>query len=237
MLEARKMIIASTSTTYGTGYLEYLLTELEELYRENNTVVFVPFARPGGITHDEYTKIVSKPFRNLGKKVIGLHTYKDGAGLLEQEGAVFTGGGNTFLLVRELHQRGLMEVLRSRVLDGLPYAGTSAGANITGPTMQTTNDMPIVYPPSFETLGCISFNINPHYRDPIPGSTHMGESRETRIAEFHRCNQIPVLGLREGSWLRVNGRHTELKGEYSARLFRPGEIPAEVPPGILEVGI
>lgn len=236
MLEARNMIIASTSTVYGSGYLEYLLPELEELYQGNPTVVFVPFARPGGISHDEYTERVTKAFQMLGKKVIGLHSYEDGVGLLRQEEAVFTGGGNTFLLVRELHERGLMGVLRSRVLNGLSYAGTSAGANITGPTMQTTNDMPIVYPPSFNTLNCIPFNINPHYLDPVPGSTHMGESRETRIAEFHHCNQIPVLGLREGSWLRVRGKSIELKGELTARLFRSDAVPVEVSPGIIDLG-
>lgn len=117
------------------------------------------------------------------------------------------------------------------VQHGTAYLGTSAGSNILGMSMQTTNDMPIVYPPSFDTLGIIPFNINPHYLDPDVNSSHQGETRETRIKEFHVWNEIPVIGLREGSWLEVQGRQIVLKGELSARLFRKDKTPVEIETG------
>jgi len=120
--------------------------------------------------------------------------------------------------------------LEKAVKNGTPYLGTSAGSNICGLTMSTTNDMPIVYPPSFRTLAFVSFNINPHYLDPIVGSTHMGETRETRINEFHQFNPQPVIGLREGSWLAVNGDSIKLKGSLTARIFKRNEKPIEVDP-------
>ena len=121
-----------------------------------------------------------------------------------------------------------MQPLREAIFNGLPYLGTSAGSNICGVTMQTTNDMPIVYPPSFKTLGVVPFNINPHYIDAPSDSTHMGESRETRIKEFHTQNTLPVIGLREGSWLQVNGNEIVLKGPHSARIFEQQKDPYEV---------
>src|SRR5690606_28804349 len=154
-----------------------------------------------GITHDEYTEVARKGFGKIGKRIRGIHTFEDPKEAIRRAEAVFTGGGNTFLLVTQLYKNGVMQPLRQAVLDGTLYFGTSAGANITGLTMQTTNDMPIVYPPSFKTLGLVPFNINPHYLDPDTGSRHMGETRETRIKEFHRINTQPVIGLREGSWL------------------------------------
>uniref|UniRef100_UPI0026271DE6 dipeptidase PepE n=1 Tax=Flavobacterium sp. TaxID=239 RepID=UPI0026271DE6 len=144
---------------------------------------------------------------------------------------IFTGGGNTFLLVTQLYKNELMQVLAETVKNGTPYLGTSAGSNICGLSMQTTNDMPIVYPPSFQTLGIIPFNLNPHYLDPIPDSKHMGETRETRIKEFHAFNAIPVLGLREGSWLEVKGETVILKGELKARLFLQNQEPKELETG------
>ena len=143
---------------------------------------------------------------------------------------VLAGGGNTFLLVKTLHEEHLMTVLAENVKSGKPYLGTSAGSNIAGLNMKTTNDMPIVYPPSFRTLGFVSFNINPHYLDPIEGSTHMGETRETRINEFHHFNPQPVVGLREGSWLEVKGDSVKLKGNLTARIFKRNETPFEVAP-------
>ena len=121
-----------------------------------------------------------------------------------------------------------MEVLAKVVENGTPYLGSSAGSNITGLTIQTTNDMPIIYPPSFKTLGLIPFNLNPHYLDADLQSKHMGETRETRIKEFHAFNHAPVLGLREGSWLEVNGSTILLKGNLTARLFRQNQTPEEL---------
>ncbi|MCX2680395.1 dipeptidase PepE [Galbibacter sp. EGI 63066] len=224
----RKLIIASTSTVYGSGYLEYILPELENFFQEVEEVVFIPYARPGGISHDEYTAIAQKGFARINKKIVGLHTFKDPEKALKKAEAVFTGGGNTFLLVTQLYKLKLMPVLRERIYEGMRYFGTSAGANITGLTMQTTNDMPIVYPPSFKTLGAVPFNINPHYIDPVEGAKHMGETRETRIKEFHKINTEPVIGLREGSWLEVTGDRIVLKGTYKARVFEQNKVPYEI---------
>jgi dipeptidase E len=134
------------------------------------------------------------------------------------------------LLVQQLYKNNLIEAIQNAVKSGTPYLGCSAGSNICGLTMETTNDMPIVYPPSFKTLSFVPFNINPHYLDPAEGSTHMGETRETRINEFHAFNSQPVVGLREGSWLEVKGDYIVLKGELSARIFEQGKPAYEIAP-------
>lgn len=229
----KKMLIASTSTLYQGDYLEYLLGDLEDFFQGVEEIVFVPYARPGGISHDHYTERVQKTFKTIGKKVVGLHSFDDPVDKLRDANAVFTGGGNTFLLVSQLYKYEVLSVLRDRIFEGMPYFGTSAGSNITGLTMQTTNDMPIVYPPSFKTLGALPFNINPHYLDPAQGSEHMGETRETRIKEFHQLNSQPVIGLREGSWLAVQGDQITLKGNLTARIFKQAKSPYEVESGSL----
>lgn len=227
----KNLIIASTSTVHNSSYLDYLLPELNLLFKDCKTIVFIPFARPSGISHEEYTESVALVFAKIDKKIKGIHEFEDFAqGILNAEG-LFTGGGNTFLLVSQLHNNNLMGILADAIKKGTPYLGTSAGSNICGPTMQTTNDMPIVYPPSFKTLGILPFNINPHYLDSDSNSKHMGESRETRIKEFHSFNNIPVLGLREGSWLVVKGDEIILKGNLMARLFLANENPSEIESG------
>lgn len=224
----KKLIIASTSTVHGGTYLEYLLPTLERHFQDCNEIVFVPYARPGGISHDEYTATVRRAFEKINKTVKGLHEFENPAEGIQKAEGIFTGGGNTFLLVTQLYQNNVMETLAETIASGTPYLGSSAGSNITGLTMQTTNDMPIIYPPSFKTLGMIPFNLNPHYLNPDLTSKHMGETRETRIKEFHAFNTTPVLGLREGSWLEVDGEKITLKGNLAARLFRQNESPAEL---------
>ena len=226
----KNLIIASTSTVHGGHYLEYLLPVLENHFANCETIVFVPYARPGGITHDEYTETVQKAFSKINKKVVGLHTFDNPAETLATAKGIFTGGGNTFLLVTQLYQNKTMEALSNAIANGTPYLGTSAGSNITGVSMQTTNDMPIIYPPSFTTLGAIPFNLNPHYLDADTQSKHMGETRETRIKEYHAFNDTPVLGLREGSWLEVKGDKIILKGTLTARWFTQNEVPVELLP-------
>lgn len=226
----KRLIIASTSTVYGSDYLEYLLPILQEHFKNIHTLTFVPYARPSGISHDAYTAKVAEAFAKIGIAVVGLHTFEDPVKAIEEAEAIFTGGGNTFLLVKQLYRTEVMFALKAALLKGTPYLGCSAGSNITGLTMETTNDMPIVYPPSFQTLGMVPFNINPHYLDPIEGSTHMGETRETRINEFHAFNTQPVLGLREGSWLEVRGSKITLRGGLTARLFRQNQEPIELEP-------
>ena len=224
------MIIASTSTIHGGNYLEYILPALETLFAGCSEIVFIPYARPGGISHDDYTDIVRKAFAKINKSVKGLHEFENPTNAIENAQGIFTGGGNTFLLVTQLYKNNVMEVLAKTVQNGTPYLGSSAGSNITGTSMQTTNDMPIIYPPSFKTLGLIPFNLNPHYLDADLQSKHMGETRETRIKEFHAFNETPVLGLREGSWLEVSGEKIILKGNLTARLFRQNENPEELEP-------
>ncbi|OYQ44833.1 dipeptidase E [Flavobacterium cyanobacteriorum] len=227
----KKIIIASTSAMYGGKYLEYLQPVLQEHFKDCSSLVFIPYARPGGITHEAYTAKVAETFTAIGINVKGLHEFDNPAQAVLDAEALFTGGGNTFLLVNELYNTGVMQALEKAVHAGTPYLGSSAGSNICGLTMQTTNDMPIIYPPSFKTLGVVPFNINPHYLDPVEGSTHMGETRETRIREFHVFHRQPVVGLREGSWLEVKGSAIVLGGDRHARIFRQGQEPEEVAPG------
>lgn len=224
----KNLIIASTSTLHGGDYLEYLLPTLEHHFANCKTIIFIPYARPGGMSHDEYTERVRLAFSKINKNIIGLHTFENPMEAIQNAEGIFTGGGNTFLLVTQLYQNNVMEVLSKTIESGTPYLGSSAGSNITGLSMQTTNDMPIIYPPSFKTLGAIPFNLNPHYLDADLQSKHMGETRETRIKEFHAFNTTPVLGLREGSWLDVKGDKIILKGNLTARLFRQNQQPEEL---------
>lgn len=221
----KNIIIASTSTLYGGEYLDYLLPELSIHFEHCKTILFIPFARPSGITHEKYTEIVALAFAKINKKVKGIQEFDDLITAIKNAEGIFVGGGNTFLLVSQLYENNLVSILAETVKNGIPYLGTSAGSNICGLTMQTTNDMPIIYPPSFQTLGLIPFNLNPHYLDANPDLKHNGE---TRLKEFHQFNTIPVLGLREGSWLDVKGDVIILKGTLSARLFKHNEEAIEI---------
>lgn len=230
-------ILASTSTLFGQGYLEYLKPAMTTLFAGADEIIFIPYARPGGISHDDYTARAAEGFASIGIKVKGLHTFADPVAAIREAKGFFTGGGNTFLLVKQLHELLLMEVLATAVSGGIPYMGCSAGSNIGGVSMQTTNDMPIVYPPSFKTMGLMPYNLNPHYQDPIAGSEHMGETRETRIREFHTQNSTPVIGLREGSWIYAKGDQLTLEGSLSARIFLAGKTPYELPAGSSLLGL
>ena len=227
----KNLIIASTSSLHGGEYLDYLLPELAVHFKDCKSLVFIAYARPGGISHSEYTEKVQIAFSKINITVKGLHEFENPEEAIQNATAIFTGGGNTFLLVAQLYKNKVMTVLADVLKKGTPYLGTSAGSNITGLTMQTTNDMPIVYPPSFQTLGVIPFNLNPHYLDADLQSKHMGETRETRIKEFHAFNTLPVLGLREGSWLDVKGETILLKGMLPARLFMQNQDPEELESG------
>ena len=227
----KNCIIASTSTLYNEDYLDYLLPELKLHFKDCKTVLFIPFARPGGITHDDYTAKASIAFAKINIVLQGIHSFEDQKEAIRNAEGFFTGGGNTFLLVKQLYKNDLMNVLAENIKKGTPYLGTSAGSNICGLSIQNTNDMPIVYPPSFQTLGLIPFNLNPHYLDADNQSRHMGETREMRIQEFHAFNAIPVLGLREGSWLDVKGSKITLKGNLQARLFRQNQLAVELETG------
>ncbi|WP_091892416.1 dipeptidase PepE [Polaribacter sp. KT25b] len=231
----KKLMIASTSTIHGSGYLEYLMPTLAVFFADVKSLLFIPYARPSGISYNEYTKIAQKAFEKIEIDVKGIHEFKNSKEAIQKAEAIFTGGGNTFELVNQLYKNDVITTLKQVLENGTPYLGTSAGSNICGVNMMNTNDMPIVYPPSFTTLGMIPFNINAHYLDPIKDSTHMGETRETRIKEFHVFNKTTVLGLREGSWLEVLGDIISLKGNYTARLFQKNENAKELEIGVLNI--
>ncbi len=229
--ENLNLLVVSTSKIHGSTYMGYLLDEVADFFKGVQEVLFVPYARPGGISHDGYTEYPRKAFAEIGIAVKGIHEFDNPAKAITNAQAIFTGGGNTFLLLKTLYELQLVEPLRQAVKSGTPYMGSSAGSNITGLTVGTTNDMPIVYPPSFNALQFLDFNINPHYLDPDPNSTHQGETREKRINEFHSMNDQAVLGLREGSWLHVENSSITLKGPHKARLFEKGKVPKEIEVG------
>ncbi|MGY8911318.1 MAG: dipeptidase PepE, partial [Flavobacteriales bacterium] len=162
----KKLIVASTSTIYGSGYLEYLLPTLKSFFVDVKTILFIPYARPSGISYDEYTKIAKNAFSTINIDVVGIHQFENPKEAILKAEAIFTGGGNTFELVNQLYKKDILSTLKKVLENGTHYLGTSAGSNICGFNMMNTNDMPIVYPPSFTTLGCIPFNINAHYLDP-----------------------------------------------------------------------
>ena len=161
-----------------------------------------------------------------------MHTFASPRQAIEEARVLFVGGGNSFRLLRTLQQYDLLDLVQRRVMDGeVRYMGASAGSNMACPSLRTTNDMPIVQPHSFEAFGLIPFQINPHYVDADPNSTHMGETRERRIEEFLEENDVPVLGMREGCWLRRSGDTLRLDGLAGARLFTRGAAPQECAPG------
>jgi len=229
--DSSKVLMISTSKIHGSLYMQYLLEELSDFLGDRKELLFIPYARPGGISYEEYTQYPAKALQPIGIKVKGIHEYSDPKQAIAQAKAIFVGGGNTFLLTKTLYELELIEPLRAAVVAGTPYMGSSAGSNITGLSIGTTNDMPIVYPPSFEALALVPFNINPHYLDPNPDSKHQGETRATRINEFHFQNKQPVIGLREGSWLRLENKKLELKGPHSAPLFEAGKEMREIEQG------
>lgn len=226
-----RLLLVSNSTLHGQGYLDHCAEDIRSFFGPARRIGFVPFALAD---RDGYTAKAAARFALLGYELIGLHG-SDGHEQLARCEGVFIGGGNTFRLLNALYQSGLLEAIRARARAGMPYMGSSAGTNVATRSIQTTNDMPIVQPPSFCALELVPFNINPHYLDPDPGSRHMGETREQRIAEFHEVESVPVLGLREGALLRVEGTAMELRGSTGARLFRRGQAPCElVPPQRVE---
>ena len=224
----KRLLLVSNSTSHGSGYLDHCAEEITDFFAPGTRILFVPYALHD---RDGYAAKAAERLGEMGFEVDSIHRAADPAGAVDEAQAVFIGGGNTFRLLRELYETGALEALRRRIAAGMPYMGTSAGTNMACPTIRTTNDMPIVEPPSFDAIGAVPFQINPHYLDPDPGSTHQGETREQRITEFLEENDVPVVGLREGTLLRVEGDEAVLKGGAPARLFRRGADPEEHPTG------
>jgi dipeptidase E len=227
MRRMRRLLLISNSTMHGGGYLEHCAGDLRAFLGPRKRVLFVPFALPD---HDAYTAKAADAFARLGHELIGVHRADNALAAVGAADAVFVGGGNTFRLLDALQRTGLAAAIAARAAQGMPYVGSSAGTNVATPSIRTTNDMPIVQPMTLAALGLVPFQINPHYLDPDPDSRHMGETREERLRQFHEENATPVLGLREGCWLLVEGDRMELRGSTNARLFRRGAPPQEFAP-------
>jgi dipeptidase E len=223
-----ELLLLSNSVSPGLGFLEHALAEIGELVPPGSRLLFLPQANSDP---DQYTSVVAAALAPLSVRVTGAHAVDDPVRELARADAVFTGGGNSFRLLRALQASGLLPAVRERVLAGMPYLGASAGTNVACPTIRTTNDMPIVQPASLDALGLIPFQINPHYLDPDPASTHQGETRPQRILEFLEENDVPVLALREGSWLRVSGSVARVAGTAGGVIFSRHEAERSVPPG------
>jgi dipeptidase E len=223
-----RLLLLSTSTTYGRGYLEHADAEIRSFLGKVRRVLFVPFALRD---QDRYAAKARQGFARLGFEIDSLHETTHRAEAIRTAEAVFVGGGNTFRLLKTLYEFDLLGAIRGRVEEGMPYMGASAGSNIAAPTIRTTNDMPIVEPPSFDALRLVPFQINPHFLDADPNSTHMGETREERLLQFLEENDTPVIGLREPSMLSVENGTCTLRGTAGARLFRRGIAPVELAAG------
>jgi dipeptidase E len=223
------LLLISNSTLHGSGYLDHAEKEIQDFVGSRTRVVFVPFA-----VHDRqaYAAKVQERFRDIGLSLTSIHDVSNIPRAVDEADVVFVGGGNTFRLLKGLYDYNLLGPIRRRVAAGVPYIGSSAGSIVVAcPTLKTTKDMPVVQPPSFEALGLVPFQISPHYLDPDPSSPHMGETQEERIMQFLEENEETVVGLREGSVLRVEDGAVTLKGPNAARIFRRGEKPVEATPG------
>ncbi len=219
-----RLLLISSSVVHGYGYLDHAESEIRSFLGTAKRVAFVPFALAD---HYAYTAKVRERLGRMGYDVQQVH----GAADLDPADAIFVGGGNTFRLLKTLYDRELLDPLRKRVRGGMLYMGSSAGSVITAPTIRTTNDMPIVQPPSFDALHLVPYQINGHYLDADPASTHMGETREIRLAEYLEENEAPVIGIREGTMLRVEDELTTVTGTRAAKIFRRGEDPVNAEVG------
>jgi len=227
MTDNLKLLLCSSSTVHPLGYLEYCKDDISKFFAGCKNLIFISYARPAGVSLENYSAVAKGGFKNAGLEIKGIEEFANPVEAINNCDGIFTGGGNTFLLLKTLYEKGLIDPIRDRVNSGLRYMGTSAGSNVAGPSVKTTNDMPIVYPPSFDSFGFVPFNINPHYLDPDPHSTHKGETRETRINEYHFQNDNIVVGLREGSILKIENSDVELLGNHTLRVFEKGEEAKE----------
>ena len=227
-MEPGPILLVSNSTQHGRGYLDHVESGLRSIFRSVRSVLFVPYAL---FDRAAYAAKARARLSALGLRCESLDGSGDDAAAVRRAEAIFVGGGNTFRLLKGLEDHGLVDLIRERWRAGMPYAGSSAGSIVAGPTLKTTKDMPIVQPRSFDALGLVRFQISPHYLDPDPASTHMGETQEERILQFLEENDAPVLGLREGGFVRVERGEVEIDGSRPARIFRRGAPPDEVEPG------
>jgi len=223
----RRLLLISNSTLYGRGHLDHAESEIVDLVDGGKRVLFIPFAMND---RRAYAAKAEARFRAMGLSLRSAHDSSNMPRAVEEAEVIFIGGGNTFRLLKGLQDHALLEPIRRRVAAGVPYIGSSAGSIVACPTLKTTKDMPVVQPASYAALDLVPFQISPHYLDPDPSSTHMGETQEERILQFLEENDEPVVGLREGSMIRVEGGTVVLRGPHSARIFCRGEEPFESDP-------
>ena len=223
-----RLLLISNSTVHGRGYLDHVESEIRDFVENRTRTVFVPYA-----LHDRgaYSAQAANRLREMGLEFTSVHDVSNTSRAIEHSEIIFIGGGNTFRLLQDLHKNQLIEPIRRAVRAGALYIGSSAGSIVACPSLKTTKDMPVVQPMSFEALSLVPFQISPHYLDPDPSSTHMGETQEQRIQQFLEENEEVVVGLREGSFLRVEQDGVTLKGPHSARIFRIGVPPVEMSSG------
>lgn len=223
-----KLLLISNSTMPGEAYLDYPKHEIRKFLGEKPvTALFIPYAAVT-FSFDEYCAKVEERFSEVGHHIVGIHTFSNPVKAVEQAEAIVVGGGNTWQLTRLMHDHYLMNRIRERVYNDVPYIGWSAGANVACPTLRTTNDMPIIDPKCFECIGLVPFQINPHYLDVNPEG-HGGETREQRINEFLEINpDIYVTGLREGTMFKYENRNLSLIGNRTCRIFKKGQQPVEL---------
>src|SRR6516225_2986825 len=191
----KRVLLISNSTLYGSGYLDHAESEIRDFLGSATRIVFVPFAV---YERGKYAAQARARFHAMGYELTSLHDVSNPRRAVAEADAIFVGGGNTFRLLKGLYDHDLLDPIRRRVMAGALYIGSSAGSIVACPTLKTTKDMPVVQPPSFEALGLVPFQISPHYLDPDPSSTHMGETQEERILQFLEENDESVVGLREG---------------------------------------
>ena len=225
-----RLLLISNSTNAGEEYLAYAMPQIGNFLKGVKRVVFIPYAGVR-LSYDTYQEKVAKRFAEAGIVVDSVHAVDQPKKLLREAEAIVIGGGNTWRLLQQMQEKDLIGVIREKVIAGTPYVGWSAGSNVTCPTISTTNDMPAVVPHGFDALHLVNFQINPHYLDANPQG-HAGETREERIIEYIELNRnMTVVGLREGTMLRIEGEKTELIGKKSARIFHYGDETYEVQPG------
>jgi dipeptidase E len=227
---ATRLLLISTSTVFGTGYLDHAEPEILDHLAGIKRILFIPYALSD---HGAYAARVRERFERLHLALHSIHEAADPLKAAAAAEAIFIGGGNTFRLLKGLYDNNIVEAIRARAAEGMAYMGASAGSNVAGPTIRTTNDMPIAQPPTFDALNLFPYQINPHYIDAGPASKHMGETREERLLQYLEDNETPVIGLREGAILRVRDGQVHLRGQANARIFRRGVTPTEVKPGSL----
>ena len=224
----QRVLLISNSTLHGSGYLDHAEGEIRSFLGGVRSVLFIPYAL---YDRDAYAATAHERFSRMGYTLESIHNASDPQHAVNNAESIFVGGGNTFRLLKALYDNDVLNAIRERVENGMPYIGSSAGSNVAGPTIKTTKDMPIVQPPSFDALGIVPFQISPHFQDPDPNSTHMGETQEERIRQFLEENDTPVFGLREGAMVRVEKGRMILKGSSGARIFCKGLEPVETLPG------